>query len=124
MNVEIGTEAAQFPEKERKNGIFVAVRFTSQIDSGSNPVFRWITGSVARLLVVLHQRRYDMNGKFQMQGDKNWILPKDINANRVFWDSHWLEIWINHLCTEWWERGYGLCKQRSSSSFLVILCHE
>ncbi len=26
MNGEIGTEAAQFPEKERINGIFVAVR--------------------------------------------------------------------------------------------------
>ncbi len=26
MNVEIGTEAAQFPEKEYINGIFVAVR--------------------------------------------------------------------------------------------------
>jgi hypothetical protein len=25
MNVEIGTEAAQFPEKEYKNGIFLAV---------------------------------------------------------------------------------------------------
>jgi hypothetical protein len=25
MNVEIGTEAAQLPEKEYKNGIFVAV---------------------------------------------------------------------------------------------------
>ncbi len=25
MNVEIGTEAAQFPEKENVNGIFVAV---------------------------------------------------------------------------------------------------
>jgi hypothetical protein len=25
MNVEIGTEAVQFPEKEYKNGIFVAV---------------------------------------------------------------------------------------------------
>jgi hypothetical protein len=25
MNVEIGTEAAQFPEKEHINGIFVAV---------------------------------------------------------------------------------------------------
>jgi hypothetical protein len=39
-----------------------------------------------------------MNGRFQMQGSKNWILPKDINANRFFWDSHWLEIWSNHLC--------------------------
>jgi hypothetical protein len=26
MNVKIGTEAAQFPEKEYLNGIFVAVR--------------------------------------------------------------------------------------------------
>jgi hypothetical protein len=26
MNVEIGTEAAQFPEKEYLNGIFVAVQ--------------------------------------------------------------------------------------------------
>ncbi len=25
MNVEVGTKAAQFPEKEYKNGIFVAV---------------------------------------------------------------------------------------------------
>jgi hypothetical protein len=44
------------------------------------------------------QRRYDMNGKFQMQGGKNWILPKEMNANRFFWDSHWLEIWSNHFC--------------------------
>jgi hypothetical protein len=27
MNVEIGTETAQFPEKEYKNGIFVAAQF-------------------------------------------------------------------------------------------------
>jgi len=32
------------------------------------------------------------------KGGKNWILPKDINANRLFRDSHWLEIWKNHLC--------------------------
>jgi hypothetical protein len=34
MNVEIGTEAAQFPEKEYINGIFVAVhnRITRKID--------------------------------------------------------------------------------------------
>ncbi len=43
-------------------------------------------------------RRYDMNGRFPMQGGKNWILPKEINANRFFWDSHWLEILSNHLC--------------------------
>jgi hypothetical protein len=29
MNVEIGTEAAQFPEKEYINGIFLAVNFQS-----------------------------------------------------------------------------------------------
>jgi hypothetical protein len=39
-----------------------------------------------------------MNGRFQMQGGKNWIVPKDINANRFLWVSHWLEIWSNHLC--------------------------
>jgi hypothetical protein len=21
-----------------------------------------------------------------------------VNASRFFWDSHWLEIWKNHLC--------------------------
>jgi hypothetical protein len=42
--------------------------------------------------------RYDMNGRSQMQGGKNWILPKEMNANRFFRDSHWLEIWKNHLC--------------------------
>jgi hypothetical protein len=31
-----------------------------------------------------------------MQGGKIWILPKEINANRFFTDSHWLEIWKNH----------------------------
>ncbi len=29
-----------------------------------------------------------MNGRFQMQGGKYWILPKEMNANRLFWDSH------------------------------------
>ncbi len=46
----------------------------------------------------LLQRRYNMNGRSQMQGDKNWIFPKELNANEFFWDSHWLEIWKNHLC--------------------------
>jgi hypothetical protein len=30
MNVEIGTEAAQFPEKEYINGIFVGVRLAEK----------------------------------------------------------------------------------------------
>ncbi len=32
-----------------------------------------------------------------MQGGKNWILPKEMKANRFFWASHWLEIGSNHL---------------------------
>ncbi len=55
---------------------------------------------------------YDMNGKSQMQGGKNCIFPKETNANRFFWDSHWLEIWKNPLISlygiEWRERDYGL----------------
>ncbi len=39
-----------------------------------------------------------MNGRSQRQGCQNWILPKEINANRFFWDSRWLEIWKNHFC--------------------------
>jgi hypothetical protein len=31
MDVEIGTEAAQFPEKEHINGIFLAVGLESQV---------------------------------------------------------------------------------------------
>jgi hypothetical protein len=53
-----------------------------------------------------------MNGRSQIQGGKNWILPKEMNANRIFLDSHWLEIWKKLLMclygTEWRERGYRL----------------
>jgi hypothetical protein len=35
MNVEIGTEAAQFPENEYINGIFVTVRGTASGHSNS-----------------------------------------------------------------------------------------
>jgi hypothetical protein len=44
-----------------------------------------------------------------MQGGKNWILPKVMNANPFFSDSHWLEKPLMSLYgTEWRERGYGL----------------
>jgi hypothetical protein len=56
-----------------------------------------------------------MNGRFQMQGDENWIFPKEINANWFFWDSHWLGNLVKPLLslygTEWRERGYGLSRQ-------------
>jgi hypothetical protein len=37
-----------------------------------------------------------MNGRFQLQGGKNWILRKEISANWFFWDSHWLEIYARN----------------------------
>ncbi len=37
MNVGIGTEAAQFPEKEYKSGIFLAVRGSKEDDSLKKP---------------------------------------------------------------------------------------
>jgi hypothetical protein len=39
MNVEIGTEAAQFPEKEYINGIFAAVRYSAHFLLLSGSVF-------------------------------------------------------------------------------------
>jgi hypothetical protein len=47
------------------------------------------------------QRRYDMNGRSEMQGGKNWILLKEMNANRFFWDSLWLEIWSTTYVPLW-----------------------
>jgi hypothetical protein len=32
-------------------------------------------------------------------------LPKEINANRFFWDSPWLEIWSNHFCPSMGQNG-------------------
>ncbi len=48
-------------------------------------------------LPIKRPEAVDMNGRFQMQGGKNWFLPKEMNANQFFWDSHWLEIWSNHF---------------------------
>ncbi len=52
---------------------------------------------------------YDMNGRFQMQGGKNWIFLKEMNAYRFFWDSHWLEIWPNHRVHIFLEMKQGKC---------------
>jgi hypothetical protein len=48
-----------------------------------------------------------------MQGGKKPdFVEKEINANRFFRDSHWLEIWKKPLMflygTEWRKRGYGV----------------
>jgi hypothetical protein len=51
-----------------------------------------------------------MNGRFQMQGGKNWILPKEMNANRFFWNSHWLEIWSTHFCPSMESNGGSVAK--------------
>ncbi len=64
--------------------------------SGFEPKRAW--RSKVPEVVNCNKRRCDMNGRSQMQGGKNWILPKKTNATRFFWDSHWLEIWKNHLC--------------------------
>jgi hypothetical protein len=45
-----------------------------------------------------------------MQEGENWILPKEINANWFFWDSHWLEIWSNHLCLSMEPNGGSVSK--------------
>jgi hypothetical protein len=45
MNVEIGTEAAQFPEKEYMNGIFVAVfKRGKKRDTGTQWATKIVTG--------------------------------------------------------------------------------
>jgi hypothetical protein len=59
-------------------------------------------------------RRYDMNGKSQMQGGKNWILPKNVYVNRFFRDSHWLEIWAR-ICNRLWSPGIDSEKSISSA---------
>jgi hypothetical protein len=57
-----------------------------------------------------------MNGRFQMQGGKNWILPKEINANQFFWDSHWLEIWSKHLCSSMGPKGGSVTMDSGKTS--------
>ncbi len=61
----------------------------------------------------------DMNGRFQMQGGKNWILPKDFNTNRFFWDSHWLEIWSNHFCPSMGPNGGSVAMDSGQRFFAV-----
>jgi hypothetical protein len=52
-----------------------------------------------------------MNGRSQMQRDKNWILPKEISANRalISWKSG--KPLMSLYGTEWRVRGYGVWTQ-------------
>jgi hypothetical protein len=57
-----------------------------------------LAGNLVKPLLSLYgtewrERGYGL-GRFQIQGGENWILPQKINANRFFWDSHWLEIYV------------------------------
>ncbi len=61
----------------------------------------------------------EMNGRFQMQGGKNWFLPKEMNANRFFWDSHWLEIWSNHFYPSMGPNG-GSVAMDSGCTFVLV----
>jgi hypothetical protein len=49
-----------------------------------------------------------------MQGGKNCILPKEMNANRFFWDFNWLEIWSNHLCPSMGPNGGSVAGLRAT----------
>ncbi len=51
-----------------------------------------------------------------MQEGKNWILPKEIYANRFFRDSHWMEIWTNHLCPSMGPNGGSVAMDATDSA--------
>jgi hypothetical protein len=66
---------------------------------------------------------FHIKGRSQMQGGKNSILLKEINANRssetlIGWKSGkttFVPVW-----DEWRKRGYGLCRLGHSSSFVAV----
>ncbi len=78
-----------------------------------NPVFT--------SLHLKSRRRYDMNGRFQMQGGKNLILPKDIHTNRFFRDSHWQEIWTTHFFPSMGPNGLRSCRTASGNPESVTM---
>jgi hypothetical protein len=56
-----------------------------------------------------------------MQGGKNWLLPKEMNANRFFWDSHWLEIWSNHFYPSMGPNGGSVAMDSGVEVSLVLI---
>ncbi len=91
MNVEIGTEAAQFPEKEYINGIFVAVW-----------VIVWVI-----ILYKSHLRGEGESSKGQSreQSDCRWHLSC----------SHWCQSWATQRFS-----GSTWKKQDLVSSFIIL----
>ncbi len=60
----------------------------------------------------------DMNGRFQMQGGKNWILPKYVGQCKpvllgLSLAGNLVKPLLSLYGTEWRERGYGLCIYQS-----------
>ncbi len=52
-------------------------------------------------------------------GGKNWILPKEINAKRFFWDFHWLEISKSHPCPSMGPNGGSVAMD---SDLWILFC--
>jgi hypothetical protein len=97
MNVEIGAEAAQFPEKEYINGIAVAVQLTNQ----------WILSSVTLCcsIEVLHMLNiWKVAGGTKRQ--QNLILVFGVNGkvNFCYHNNVFLKNMFNYLCTHYVDR--------------------
>jgi hypothetical protein len=58
-----------------------------------------------------------------MQGGKNWILPKEMNANRFFWDFHWLEIWSNYFCPSMGPNGESVATDSGAVCMNICTVH-
>ncbi len=64
-----------------------------------------------------HQRRYDMNGRSQMQGGKNWILGKRCKPVLLGLSlaGNLEKPLMSHIWDWMRERDYGLCSCRTAS---------
>ncbi len=58
MNVEVGTEAAQFPEKEYLNGIFVAARIAVVLKANLDPEAFILSTTAAKLFLACSTLQY------------------------------------------------------------------
>jgi hypothetical protein len=66
---------------EGKNRSFIFVREAVNTCRRSGELWRNHAKETMTMFVIIYKnrkelRRYDMNGRFKMQGGKNWILPK------------------------------------------------